>query len=187
MTEELGKPVNPRGSLRQFTSARIGIGHTGVSIPLQQSLAFKLAHAHARDAVYSGLDTEKLGTSLQPFGLPVIQMHSCAINRYEYLQRPDLGRLPDEQSKLLLAEYAGSYDVCVIIADGLSAEAVNKHAPPLLGKLIPRLNEFKMAPLVLAAQGRVKLHTQTYALTDYQQALDDLDAGAVRGRAILIP
>ncbi len=41
--------------------------------------------------------------------------------------------------------------------------------------------------MVLAAQGKVSLHTSTYALEDFQQALDDLDAGQVRGRAILIP
>ena len=41
--------------------------------------------------------------------------------------------------------------------------------------------------MVLAAQGKVTLHTARYALEDYQQALDDLDAGRVRGRAILVP
>ena len=39
----------------------------------------------------------------------------------------------------------------------------------------------------LAAQGKVKLHTQKYSLDEFQQAIDDLDAGNVRGRAILIP
>ena len=41
--------------------------------------------------------------------------------------------------------------------------------------------------MVLAARGHVKLHTQTYALDDFQQAITDLDAGNVRGRAILVP
>lgn len=41
--------------------------------------------------------------------------------------------------------------------------------------------------MTLAAQGKVKLHTAQYKLDDFQQALDDLDAGKVRGRAILIP
>ena len=41
--------------------------------------------------------------------------------------------------------------------------------------------------MVLAAQGKVSLHTSTYPLEDFQQAFDDLDAGQVRGRAILIP
>lgn len=41
--------------------------------------------------------------------------------------------------------------------------------------------------MVLAARGLVKLHTVKYALDDFQQAIDDLTAGRVRGRAILIP
>jgi len=41
--------------------------------------------------------------------------------------------------------------------------------------------------MALAAAGKVSLHTAQYALADYQQAIDDLDAGKVRGRAILVP
>lgn len=41
--------------------------------------------------------------------------------------------------------------------------------------------------MVLAARGKVTLHTATYALADFAQALTDLDHGNVRGRAILIP
>ena len=41
--------------------------------------------------------------------------------------------------------------------------------------------------MVLAARGAVTLHTVTYALDDFQTALDDLDGGRVRGRAILTP
>ncbi|SNR24031.1 hypothetical protein SAMN06272737_101205 [Blastococcus mobilis] len=41
--------------------------------------------------------------------------------------------------------------------------------------------------MALAAQQRVRLHTAKYALESFQDALDDLDAGRVRGRAILVP
>jgi NAD+-dependent secondary alcohol dehydrogenase Adh1 len=41
--------------------------------------------------------------------------------------------------------------------------------------------------MVLAARGAVTLHTAKYALDDFQSAIDDLDAGRVRGRAILLP
>ena len=40
---------------------------------------------------------------------------------------------------------------------------------------------------ILAAQGKVRLHTTKYPLDRFQQAIDDLDAGHVRGRAILVP
>ncbi|KAK5951450.1 hypothetical protein OHC33_007506 [Knufia fluminis] len=41
--------------------------------------------------------------------------------------------------------------------------------------------------MVLAAQGKVKLHTSIYKLEDFQTAIDDLGAGKVRARAILVP
>lgn len=41
--------------------------------------------------------------------------------------------------------------------------------------------------MVLAAQGAVTLHTRKYALDDFATAVDDLDHGRVRGRAILVP
>jgi NAD+-dependent secondary alcohol dehydrogenase Adh1 len=41
--------------------------------------------------------------------------------------------------------------------------------------------------MVLAQAGKVKLHTQTYALDSVVKALDDLHHGRVRGRAILVP
>ncbi|MAU84699.1 MAG: alcohol dehydrogenase [Gordonia sp.] len=55
-----------------------------------------------------------------------------------------------------------------------------------IGNLVGSYNDLTEL-MTLAAQGKVTLHTTKYALDDYQQAIDDLDAGRVRGRAILIP
>ena len=55
-----------------------------------------------------------------------------------------------------------------------------------IGNLVGSYNDLQEL-MVLAAKGSVNLHTSTYALEDFQQALDDLDAGLVRGRAILVP
>ncbi|MEV5149827.1 NAD(P)-dependent alcohol dehydrogenase [Streptomyces sp. NPDC052727] len=55
-----------------------------------------------------------------------------------------------------------------------------------IGNLVGSYNDLSEL-MVLAARGKVTLHTQRYPLASFQQALDDLDAGAVRGRAILIP
>ncbi|MFT4125308.1 MAG: NAD(P)-dependent alcohol dehydrogenase [Gordonia sp. (in: high G+C Gram-positive bacteria)] len=55
-----------------------------------------------------------------------------------------------------------------------------------IGNLVGSYNDLTEL-MALAAAGKVTLHTATYPLADYQQALDDLDAGKVRGRAILIP
>lgn len=41
--------------------------------------------------------------------------------------------------------------------------------------------------MALAARGAVTLHTEKYALDDFQSAIEALDAGRVRGRAVLTP
>jgi ethanolamine ammonia-lyase small subunit len=147
---------DPLSLLKEFTAARIGIGRTGTSIPLKQLLAFKLAHAHARDAVYSELDIDKLSSDLEQFELPVLHLHSQAAYREQYLQRPDLGRQLNEESIGQLSDYVGN-DVAIVIADGLSATAVNSNAIGLLKILIPQLQSagLKLAPICLVKQGRV--------------------------------
>jgi NAD+-dependent secondary alcohol dehydrogenase Adh1 len=56
----------------------------------------------------------------------------------------------------------------------------------VIGNIVGTYNE--LAELMALAQaGRVTLHTRTYPLTAAPEALADLDAGRVRGRAILVP
>jgi ethanolamine ammonia-lyase small subunit len=151
---------DPWASLRAFTAARIALGRSGTSVPLREALAFRLAHAYARDAVYSTLASEQLGQELSELGLPIIQVQSQATTRQQYLQRPDLGRQLAEASRTELAgRAAGECDVAVVLADGLSATALNSHALPLLRQLTPALRQagFRLAPLVLAEQARVAL------------------------------
>lgn len=145
--------------LKQFTAARIGLGRTGASIPVKQSLAFNLAHAHARDAVYSDLDVEKLIENLEEFSLPVLQLHSKAAYREQYLQRPDLGRQLNEESVEILESNKTDNDIVIVVADGLSATAVNHNAVSLLRILIPQLQlaELKIGPVCLVKQGRVAI------------------------------
>ncbi len=55
-----------------------------------------------------------------------------------------------------------------------------------IGNLVGSYNDLTEL-MVLAARGLVKLHTVPYPLAEYQRAIDDLAAGRVRGRAILVP
>ncbi|MEU6539017.1 NAD(P)-dependent alcohol dehydrogenase [Streptomyces sp. NPDC047000] len=55
-----------------------------------------------------------------------------------------------------------------------------------IGNLVGSYNDL-CELMVLAAQGRVRLHTTSYPLDRFQDALHDLEAGRVRGRAILVP
>lgn len=146
-------------SLRAYTDARIALGRAGNSIPMQEQLAFKLAHAHARDAVYSVLNVEQLTGELRLLDLPVLKLHSQAPSRQVYLQRPDLGRLLDDSSALLLKKHLIPSDICIILADGLSANAINDHAGKLLAALLPLLRgvNYQLSPVCLAAQARVAI------------------------------
>lgn len=152
---------DPWVALKAFTAARIALGRAGTSVPLQASLAFKLAHAHARDAVYSTLATDNLLAGLQDLQGEIYQVASQANNRQGYLQRPDWGRRLAEASRALLTEQAPAetYDIALMLADGLSATAINEHALPLLHLLLPKLRQagFHLAPVTLAEQARVAL------------------------------
>lgn len=160
--------------LRSFTHARIALGRTGTAIPLRENLAFRLAHAHARDAVYAALEPEVMINALAAFQLPVIQLASQAANRQQYLQRPDLGRKLSEASVVTLQQdQAPAADIAIMLADGLSAIAVQTHAVALLNQLIPllRASGFSLSPITLIAQGRVGISDETAALLHARMAL----------------
>jgi NAD+-dependent secondary alcohol dehydrogenase Adh1 len=55
-----------------------------------------------------------------------------------------------------------------------------------IGNLVGSYNDL-CDLMALAARGAVNLHTQKYRLEDFQSAIEDLDSGNVRGRAILTP
>ncbi len=135
--------------LRALTVARVGLGRAGSGLPTRAALDFELAHARARDAVHATLP-EDLATTLG-----AIDVRSRAEDRATYLQRPDLGRrVRAEDLEALTAVPA---DLSVVIADGLCALAVERHAPPLLAALRGRLGAWRLAPLVLAHQARVAI------------------------------
>jgi NAD+-dependent secondary alcohol dehydrogenase Adh1 len=56
----------------------------------------------------------------------------------------------------------------------------------VIGNIVGTYNELAEL-MVLAQSGKVTLHTKTYPLAAAADALADLDAGKVRGRAILVP
>jgi ethanolamine ammonia-lyase small subunit len=153
-----GAPV-PSADGRSLTPARIGIGRTGVSQTTASALAFALDHARARDAVHHALDVEALILALGERGEGVRVVDSLAVDRSTYLTRPDLGaRLSTESAALLSVRGDRSPDLIVVLADGLSARAL-QHAPALLAALLPRLTAdgWRVGPAVIARQGRVAL------------------------------
>jgi ethanolamine ammonia-lyase small subunit len=152
----------PRQSLRDLTPARVSLPTTGNSIATDEVLSFQLAHAKARDAVHAAFHlptfAQRLITELPILvesSIPVLQLRSNAPDRRTYLGRPNLGRTlhPDSAAQLRPV----SCQLAIVIADGLSALAVERNAIPMLAHLVPKLlaDSWTIAPLTLVQQGRV--------------------------------
>jgi ethanolamine ammonia-lyase small subunit len=148
---------DPWIALRGTTRARIGLGRTGDALPVKDVLEFQLAHARARDAVHTPLDTEAITRAVAP--LPSVMVHSKAVDRETYLRRPDLGRQLG-----CSIDPTGPWDAVFVIADGLSPVGVQVHAVPLLHACLDRLPGWSVAPVVIATQARVALGDEIGAL-----------------------
>jgi len=155
--------------LRELTPARVGLGRMGVSMETHELLDFQRCHAQARDAVHAHLEAAALAADLRKLtGGEVLQLHSLAMDRAMYLQRPDLGRKLDEKSRELLTtkRRAGGAELALIVADGLSALAVERHAAAVIAELLPLLGGslkgergtgWTLAPVCVVEQGRVAI------------------------------
>ncbi|MEC9345236.1 MAG: ethanolamine ammonia-lyase subunit EutC [Pseudomonadota bacterium] len=153
-------PVIPADwtGFRRFTPARIALGRAGSALPTAVHLAFQLDHARARDAVHTPLDRPALAATLAAMGLSSLCIDSAAGDRATFLQRPDLGRVPAQDAEDRVRAL-GRSDIALVIADGLSARAVQRHAVPLLASALPDLADhgLTVSPAILVAQGRVAI------------------------------
>jgi ethanolamine ammonia-lyase small subunit len=143
---------DPWARLRAATPARIGLARSGDAPALAHVLELQQAHAAARDAVHAAVDVAALEAAL---ARPVLRVRSRAGDRSIYLRRPDLGRRLDPACLETLPP--DRYEVAFVIADGLSATAVQRHAAPLLAACLARLPNWRVAPIVIAEQARVAL------------------------------
>ena len=172
---------NPWHKLSEFTDARIGLGRAGVSVPTRHLLEFQLAHAKAQDAVHLALNSQGLADTLKsaqagqtlfynqlPQDVPPFILHSQAVDRPTYLQRPDLGRRLDESSINQLKSFKSnqetsavedSFDLAIVVADGLSSVAIEDNCMPFLNAVSLAMKEsgesWNLAPISIVQQGRV--------------------------------
>jgi ethanolamine ammonia-lyase small subunit len=130
--------------LRRFTPARVALGRVGNGMPTAAHLAFQADHAAARDAVWASLDVAALQSAL---GRQAQVVCSQATDRATYLRRPDLGRRLHPASNITPDPGC----LAIVIADGLSAIAVQRHAPGLIAALK------HVGPVLIATQARVAL------------------------------
>jgi ethanolamine ammonia-lyase small subunit len=166
--------------LRRYTPARVGLNRAGTAVSTKEQLRFQLDHALARDAVHARLDVPALLYALQQRKLESLVLQSAAIAktgedaRQLYLRRPNLGRTlrPESAQTLqqLSANTSENPDIIFIIADGLSALAVERHALPLLDATIDRLSsgQDRIGPICIVTQARVAIGDEIGSLLHAQ-------------------
>jgi ethanolamine ammonia-lyase small subunit len=161
----LERSAKTEDTLVSHTPARIALTRTGDAVSTGDTLAFQLDHARARDAVHQPADLPTLAHALRQAGYDPIKIESAIppgpSARQTYLRRPDLGRTLNAESAEALKQCGqqGS-DAAIILADGLSALALERHALPLLETLIPFLADWTLAPIALVRNARVAIADQ---------------------------
>ncbi len=121
------------------TPARLFAGRVGNGYSTATALQLRADHAAARDAVYDSVDL------VRDFGMERVNRYgffavsTLAVDRPDYLMRPDRGRLFSESAeKKVLQECPLKCDLQIVLGDGLSATAVSRYGGQLLDQLWER-------------------------------------------------
>ncbi len=117
-------PANASGlaNLAASTSARLAVGRAGPRPRTRAVLLFGADHAVTQDAIFGDVPT----ALLEQLGLFTVQTR--VTSRDEFLLRPDLGRLLDDDAKKLVSDRCVKKpQVQIVVGDGLSAAAVTNN------------------------------------------------------------
>ena len=121
-TPRVKNPKDAQGlrALMASTTARFGVGRAGPRYSTASLLLFQGDHAITQDALYRDVE-QKL---LDEFNLFTVQTKITG-GKQEYLLRPDLGRLLNDDAKRIINEKCQkNVNVQLVVGDGLSAAAV---------------------------------------------------------------
>lgn len=124
--------ADPEGykKLKLRTPARLGSGRAGARYKTLTMLRFRADHAAAQDAVFSQI-SEDFG---EKNGMVSVQTR-CR-SKDEYLTRPDLGRVFDEENQSKIrAAVSGKPVVQIVVGDGLSSAAITANALDCMGAI----------------------------------------------------
>ncbi len=117
------KDASGLNALVASTTARIGVGRAGPRYRTASLLLFQGDHAVTQDALYRDVD-QKL---LDEFGLFTVETKVTG-GKQEYLLRPDLGRLLNDDAKRIISENCQkNVNIQVVVGDGLSSQAVESN------------------------------------------------------------
>ncbi|USG65534.1 ethanolamine ammonia-lyase subunit EutC [Brevibacillus ruminantium] len=126
--------------LLESTPARIGVWRTGVRPLTKTMLQLRRDHAAAVDAVYGEVDQ----AILEAFSLFSVETQYDNIENY--LKRPDMGRIINEEGVRLIEERCQKRpQVQIIVSDGLSASAVDANLRDVLPSLYDSLKSYGLS------------------------------------------
>jgi ethanolamine ammonia-lyase small subunit len=145
---------------RAMTQARLNIGRAGARYTTASLLNFRADHARAVDAVMTEVSAG------WPRRNGLIEFHSAAATRDEYLHHPERGRRlrADEIAKLKALNFPSRKkddskpSVLIFIGDGLSSAAVEANAAPLMRTLLNTLREkYRLLKPLFIRNARVRI------------------------------
>ena len=110
-------------NIKKNTNARICVGRAGTGYRTENYLRYLADHAAAMDAVW----TEVEDSIFDEYGF--FKVKTNAETKEIYIKRPDLGRTFPESELKRISEYCiHSPDVQILVAEGLSAYAIEENA-----------------------------------------------------------
>ncbi len=105
-------------------------------------------------------DVVAIERELGESGLRIMQLQSVADDRLTYLKRPDFGRRLSNASRELLQVHARECDVAIVIGDGLSPLATQRHASSVALKVINNLKHLNFGPISIVRNARVAVEDE---------------------------
>jgi len=122
---------------KKTTPARIGIWRAGPRYKTETLLRFRADHAAAQDAVFTEVSEEFLNK------LGLFTVKTKCVDKDEYLTRPDLGSILDDESvKILKEKCIMNPQVQIYVSDGLSSTAIEANTADILPVIIQGLENY---------------------------------------------
>lgn len=140
--------------MKKSTAARIGVWRAGPRPLTETLLRFRADHAVAQDSVMGEISEEDAAK------YKMVYVKSACKDKDEYLTRPELGRVLDEESlKKIEKECEKKPQVQILVADGLSSKAMEANLPDLYPAMLQGLQSMgiKVGTPIMAKYARVGL------------------------------
>ncbi len=160
--------------LRKITQARVGLQRSGHALSTKALLELEESHALARDSIGAEWDSLPLELALAQKKIPYLSLQSAVEgSRRTYLQRPDLGRKLQRESRSILESLkleGQKPRMGVCVSNGLSSFSVQRHSLPLVLGIAEGARKLgiDLAPVFLVPNGRVALGDEIGQLASLQ-------------------